>query len=246
MKLFNNYSIADKNKTLYKIIYKSNSFDYTIHSFLPKEYWQKRGLYVLLKHPAITYIRLPDSCKQEPLPKISKEELQACFNPITIAKALEKEQAQWLDFYIKHEFGIEAKRGGNPFTQKEFLQKLIKQKLSVLNHGKTNDVNSRYIMPLKNILQSLQRFPNKLEKAKPIVENLQSSFFESYEIVQILFLLQGYKNEFGKLKDNDTLKIINLNTSMVYCKSITLNNDKEKHVAQLSLFFSNFTALIHN
>ncbi|MBK5208282.1 MAG: hypothetical protein JJE44_02110 [Flavobacteriaceae bacterium] len=240
--LLENETIFDNLKNIYTFI--------SIISFLPKSYWQKRGLYLLLNHTSIAYTRLPDPYDGPKLFSAPKSELLACFNPITIAKAMQAENPEWLPVYIKHEFNVTVAPGTNPFEQKEFLGKLIKSQIAALNHSNTNDIAVQYIMPLKNVFLGLQRFPNKAEKAKPIIQKIQTGFFDSYNISQLLFLLEGYVAQFENnipeisTDENGFKKLF---ISLTACKSISINNFGEaqllSNLYHLSQLYNGFIAL---
>lgn len=218
--------------------------------FLHKTYWQKRGLYLLLNHPSVAYVRLPDPYDGPNLPPAPKSELLACFNPIAIAKAMRAENHEWLPIYIKHEFNLTVAPGNNPLANREFLGKLIKTKIAALNHSDTNDIAAHYIMPLKNVFLGLQRFPNRTEKAKPMVQKIQVDFFEDYTISQLLFLLEGYVEQFennftGISEDENGFK--KLFISLAACRSIPINNFGEEQLLSnlniLSQLYNDFAKI---
>lgn len=217
--------------------------------FLHKTYHQKRGLYLLLNQPSVAYVRLPDPYDGPKLPPVPKSELLACFNPIAIAKAMRAENPEWLPIYIKHEFNLTVAPGINPFDNREFLGKLIKTKIAALNHSDTNDMAAHYIMPLKNVFLGLQRFPNKTEKAKPMVRKIQADFFESYTISQLLFLLEGYVAQFENHPEISKVEngFKKLFISLAACRAIPINNFGEaqllSNLYHLSQLYNDFVAL---
>ncbi len=210
-------------------LFKINNYSYYhISSFLPKSYWQKRGLNLLLNNRSIAYIQLPESYEGSELPETNEEDFLKCFNPIKIATELFKARAEWLPFYIKQEFGVELPKSQNPFVQKECFIKIIKKKFSILNHSSKNDIAAQFQMPMRTILISLKQFPDKLEKVKEMLKKLQSDFFNNYEVAQLLFLLDGYLKQFDNEIDTVSIKFMNFNNSLINCKEITLNYfDKE-------------------
>lgn len=174
---------------------KSNIFN----SFLPKSYWQKRGLYLLLKNPAVKYIRLPDNYNQDPLPKIKKQELQNCFNPIAIVKALEKEQPQWLDFYLKYEFGLNI--NDNPLNNSRVLEKIIKIQISKIKHGSNKSLINTFIAPLQISLNGLLKLPHLEDKIRSNIITTCNDFFDEYTVFKLVCLLEHHS-----ILENKTFK----------------------------------------
>lgn len=163
-----------------------------ITSFLPKPFWQKRGLILLLNHPKVSFTQLPDSTPEKDDEPLTKQELLACLNPITICNALEQENAAWLQFFVKEHFDKKVSLGYNPMQDEEFLGKLIQYKLAVLNHSGTNDMQARYILPVNTLLSNLLKFPDKLERVKSVFQKTQTDFFESFEVFELLYYLEQY------------------------------------------------------
>ena len=162
-------------------------------SFFPKPYWQKRGLILLLKHPKVTFTQLPDAPPMECNEALTKQELLACLNPVAICNALEQENKDWLQFFIKEHFDKKVSLGFNLMQDEEFLGKLITYKLAVLNHSSSSDMQARYILPVNTLLSNLLKFPDKLERVKTVFEKTQNDFFESYEVFELLCYLEQYE-----------------------------------------------------
>lgn len=215
------------NSDCWGLLINCNQYEYDcclFSSFLPKSYLQKRGFYLLFKHPSVTFIRLPEVYKDCKTPKVNVEELKKCFNPLIIAETLYNGHPEWLPVYIKHEFGLETPFNQNPFTKREFLCKLIDNKLEVLNHTSINDIATRYQLPMRHLLLSLERFPDRLDKVKPILIKLHSDFFYNYEVAQLLFLLDGYVKQFEEKEvDAHSIKLKNFYNSLMQCKAIGEN-----------------------
>lgn len=173
--------------------YSLNAYNvYNFISFLPKPFWQKRGLILLLKHPKVTFTQLPDIPREEQKEVLSKSELLNCLNPVTICNVLEQENAAWLQFFVKEHFDKKVPLGFNPMQDEEFLGKLIQYKLAILNHSGTSDMQARYILPVNTLLSNLLKFPDKLERVKTVFEKTQNNFFESFEVFELLCYLEQY------------------------------------------------------
>lgn len=245
MAIINFDSFILNNKIDYAAIL-SNSFIVVV-SFLPIEYWKKRGFILLLQNPSVIYIRLPYPYKGKELPKATIGELQKCFNPISIAKALEKDHPGWLAFYMKHEFGKTITENKNPLREQEFLGKLILSKLAVFNHSKSNDLLTQYIMPMKNALEGLQRFPNKESEILPIIRKLQDNFFSNYNVLQVGYLLQEYVEISKNRNDKKLNNLKDLQLSFSDCKSMLFKGFDYEQISYnleiLSNFYTNYKAV---
>lgn len=180
----------DSIKSIYPILLRNGGS--LLGSFLPSEFWQKRGLILLLNHPKVTFSQLPDTPPAEQKELLSKSELLNCLNPVSICNALEQENKEWLQFFVKEHFDKEAPLGYNPMQDQEFLGKLIQYKLAVLNHSGSSDMQARYILPVNTLLSNLLKFPDKLERVKTVFHNTQTKFFESFEVFELLCYLEQY------------------------------------------------------
>lgn len=167
---------------------------YLCQSFLPKPFWQKRGLILLLNHPKVTFTQLPDTPPEEDKELLTKSEFLHCLNPVKICYALEQENKEWLQFFVKEHFDKKVPLGYNPMQDEEFLGKLIQYKLAILNHSGTNDMQARYILPVNTLLRNLLKFPDKLERVKSVFQKTQTDFFESFEVFELLCYLEQYDN----------------------------------------------------
>lgn len=217
--------ILEERTNLPKWVYELtlNTYQIVFFSFLPKSYWQKKGLFLLLDHPSVIYQHLPETYIINK-PILKKEELLQLFDPMESARQIENLNNNWLSIYVNNTLNLEINIGINPFRDEEFVKKLIISEIRILNHSSSNDIGSRLIMPIKNILKSVLDFPDKFEKVKEIFHKLQIDFFCSYEIQQLLFLLKGYKfiRESINYPIND--KLCNFYDTMVKCRDINLEN----------------------
>lgn len=173
--------------------YSLNAYNvYNFISFLPKPFWQKRGLILLLNHPNVTFTQLPNTVSEKDNEPLTKQELLNCLNPVAICNALEQENAAWLQFFIKEHFDKEVSLGYNPMQDEEFLGKLIQYKLAILNHSGPSDMQARYILPVNTLFRNLLKFPDKLERVKTVFEKTQKDFFECFEVFELLCYLEQY------------------------------------------------------
>lgn len=163
-----------------------------IKSYFTIKFWEKRGLILLLSHPKVTFTQLPDTPPEENKELLSKSELLNCLNPVAICNALEKENKEWLQFFVKDHFDKKVPLGFNPMQDEEFLGKLIQFKLAILNHIGSSDMQARYILPVNTLLSNLLKFPDKLERVKTVFEKTQNNFFESFEVFELLCYLEQY------------------------------------------------------
>lgn len=163
-----------------------------IKSHFTSNFWQKRGLILLLNYPKVTFTQLPDAAPEKDNEPLTKQELLARLNPVAICNALEKENKEWLQFFVKDHFDKKVPLGYNPMQDEEFLGKLIQYKLAVLNHSSSSDMQSRYILPVNTLLSNLLKFPDKLERVKTVFLKTQSDFFESFAVFELLCYLEQY------------------------------------------------------
>jgi hypothetical protein len=201
----------------------SSKGTFTITSFLPIQFWQKRGLILLLNNPAVTFTQLPDMCVEEQDIALSSQELLTLLNPIAICEALEIENLNWLQFFIKYYFDKNMALGVNPLNDAEFLGKLIKNKLSVLNHSSSNDLQARYILPVNTLLSNLIKFPNRLEKVKVVFNKTQVEFFDSYVVFELLCYFEHY-DSISKDRSLLSIKHKALYKTLIILKEFDLNS----------------------
>lgn len=193
------------------------------------EFWQKRGLILLFNHPKVTFTQLPDEPIVENKEPLSKSELLDCLNPVAICNALEQENKEWLQFFVKEYFDKKMPLGVNPMQDEEFLGKLISYKLAVLNHSGSSDLQARYILPVNTLLRNLLKFPDKLERVREQFVKTQAAFFESFEVFELLCYLEQYdhivaiENDFSRKRKSfyDTLSQL---------KAFSLNNFDQEQI----------------
>lgn len=201
---------------------------YCYKSFLPRPFWQKRGLILLLNHPKVTFTQLPDEPSGENKEPLSKSELLDCLNPVAICNALEQENKEWLQFFVKEHFDKKVPLGVNPMQDEEFLGKLISYKLAVLNHSGGSDMQARYILPVNTLLRNLLKFPDKLERVREQFVKTQAAFFESFEVFELLCYLEQY-NHIVAIENDFTGKRKNFYNILLQLKGFQLINfDREQ------------------
>ena len=196
---------------------------FTITSFLPIQFWQKRGLILLLRHPSVRFTQLPDATIKNKKGSLKKEEFLASLDPVAICIALEQENPEWLQYFLRPYLGEKIEFGINPFTIPEFLGKLVKNKLAILNHSSSNDLQARYILPVNTLLSNLLKFPNRLEKVKVVFDKTQVEFFDSYVVFELLCYLEHYDSI---SKDTSLLSIKHkaLYKTLIILKEFDLNS----------------------
>ena len=191
-KNFSAFPTISFQKWIFQYLIISNRENVILHSVLLKEYWLKKGLILLLNHPKVSFTQLPVKPPEQVNDTLTKQELQNCLNPVAICNALEQENKEWLQFFIKEHFDKKVPLGFNPMKDEEFLGKLIQYKLAILNHSGSNDMQARYILPIHTLLSNLIKFPDKLERVQEVFKKTQQAFFESYEVFELLCYLEQY------------------------------------------------------
>ena len=219
------YLFSDNNlnsfESVYNVVLKKRQP--VFGSFLANSLWKKRGLILLLSSPKVTFIHLPNKLKEFPKATLSKNDVLDCFNPIAICEALEIENLNWLQFFIEYYFDKNMALGVNPLNEAEFLGKLVKNKLAILNHSSSNDLQARYILPVNTLLSNMLKFPDKLEKVKVVFEKTQVEFFDSYLVFELLCYLEHYDSI---SKDTSLLSIKHkaLYKTLIILKEFDLNS----------------------
>lgn len=217
--------INEKSRKIFDIIELeiSNTDFCNFTSFFPIQFWQKRGLILLLSHPNVSFTKLPDEFIENGKESLNKGEFLASLNPVTICNILEEENSEWLLFFIKEHFGKNVVLGNNLMRDPEFLGKLIKNKLAVLNHSSSSDLQARYILPVNTLFINVLKFPDKLEKVKIVFDKTQRNFFESYDLFEFFCYLEHYVT---LDKDDTTLsrKCMAIYKTLTKLKEFELNN----------------------
>jgi hypothetical protein len=220
-----------------------------LHTNYSRNFWDKRGLILLLNHSRIIYNQIPEkSLSSKPSKVLKKTELFQCLNPIKICYVLHKENPEYLQYFLRAYLGKKIELGINPFSNPEFLGKLIENKLAVLNHSNTSDLQARYILPIKILLSNLLRFPEKLEKVQDVFHKTQSDFFKSFEIFELLCYLEQYnKITINVAQSIMVEKRIAFYKTLLQLKAFRLNNFDSAEITfnleNLSLLHNQYLAL---
>jgi hypothetical protein len=192
-------------------------------SVLPKKYWTDRGLSTLLNHSSVYYNEVPNNINKELFIINEKFEILSCVNPVKVANELAVLNPKLAMDFINTTYKNIIPKGINPFSNPEFLGKLIENKLAVLNHSSSSDLQARYILPVNTLLSNLLKFPDKLEKVKVVFEKTQHSFFETYVVFELLCYLEHYDSI---SKDTSLLSIKHkaLYKTLIILKEFDLNS----------------------
>ncbi len=202
---------------------------YCYKSFLPRPFWQKRGLILLLNHPKVTFTQLPDEPPSDSNGVLTQSELLECLNPVAICNVLEQENKEWLQFFVKEHFDKKIALGVNPMQDEESLGKLISYKLAVFNHSGSNDMQARYILPVKTLLSNLLKFPDKLERVRVQFVKTQREFFESFEVFELLCYLEQF-DTIAVVESVFSRKRKNFYDTLYQLKAFSLNNFDQKEI----------------
>lgn len=147
---------------------------------------------------------------------------------MAICNALEQENKEWLQFFVKEHFDKKVPVGVNPMQDVEFLGKLISYKLAVLNHSGSSDMQARYILPINTLLRNLLKFPDKLERVREQFVKTQAAFFESFEVFELLCYLEQY-NHIVAIENDFSGKRKNFYNTLLQLKGFQLINfDREQ------------------